>query len=115
MSKNGNIYALIYEIVRQIPYGKVTSYGAIAKCIGIGRSARLVGWALKSSQGIDIPAHRVLNRLGMLTGKHQFPGTHLMQELLESEGQIIESDKVLNFKAVFWDPQEALNLPDDRN
>ncbi len=110
MSKNVNTYELIYEIVRKIPVGRVTSYGAIAKCIGLSRSARLVGWALKSSAGVNIPAHRVVNRLGILSGKHQFSGTNLMQELLESEGVKIENDRVVDFKTVFWNPMDHLSF-----
>ncbi len=108
MSKNANTYELIYDIVRKIPKGKVTSYGAIGKCIGMGRSARLVGWALKSSSGENIPAHRVVNRKGILTGKHQFSGTHLMQELLESEGLQIVDDQIIDFEKVFWNPMDCL-------
>ncbi len=110
MSKSPNTYQRIYDIVRQIPYGRVTSYGAIARCIGLERSARLVGWAMKSSHGLNIPAHRVVNRLGVLSGKHHFPGTNLMQELLESEGLKIESDQIVDFKDFFWNPMDHLNL-----
>ena len=99
----------VYEIARQIPYGKVTSYGAIAKCIGAPRSARMVGWALNKSSGKDVPAHRVVNRIGMLSGKFHFDGTTLMSDLLESEGLLIEDDQVVDFKANFWDPAELFS------
>ena len=97
-----------YEIVRQIPYGKVTSYGAIARYLGAAKSARMVGYAMTASHGKDVPAHRVVNRQGLLTGKHHFGGTNLMQQLLENEGVKIENSKVKDFKSVFWDPVKSL-------
>lgn len=97
-----------YEIVRQIPYGKVTSYGAIARYLGAAKSARMVGYAMTASHGKDVPAHRVVNRQGLLTGKHHFGGTNLMQQLLENEGVKIENSKVTDFKSVFWDPVKSL-------
>ena len=97
-----------YEIVRQIPYGKVTSYGAIARYLGAAKSARMVGYAMTASHGKDVPAHRVVNRQGLLTGKHHFEGTNLMQQLLENEGVKIENSKVTDFKSVFWDPVKSL-------
>lgn len=97
-----------YEIVRQIPYGKVTSYGAIARYLGAAKSARMVGYAMTASHGKDVPAHRVVNRQGLLTGKHHFGGTNLMQQLLENEGVKIENSKVIDFKSVFWDPVKSL-------
>ena len=97
-----------YEIVRQIPYGKVTSYGAIARYLGAAKSARMVGYAMTASHGKDVPAHRVVNRQGLLTGKHHFGGTNLMQQLLENEGVKIENNKVTEFKSVFWDPAKSL-------
>ena len=97
----------VYGIVRQIPAGKVTSYGAIAKCIGSPQSARMVGWAMNASHGMeDIPAHRVVNRLGLLTGKHHFEGTSLMQQLLENEGIEVIDNQIQNFEKVFWNPNE---------
>ena len=97
----------VYDVVRQIPEGKVTSYGAIAKCIGSPQSARLVGWAMNASHGKeDIPAHRVVNRLGLLTGKHHFEGTSLMQQLLENEGIEVIDNQIQNFEKVFWNPNE---------
>jgi methylated-DNA-protein-cysteine methyltransferase related protein len=95
----------VYEIVKQIPEGQVTSYGAIAKALGSGRSARMVGWAMNASHSQEgIPAHRVVNRNGQLTGKHHFPGTNLMQQLLENEGIEVIDDQIQNFKAVYWEP-----------
>lgn len=97
----------VYEVVRRIPYGRVTSYGAIAEFLGSRGSARMVGWALNSTKDStgDIPAHRVVNRNGLLTGKRHFGGKDLMKELLESEGLIIEDDRIINFKEKFWDPK----------
>lgn len=100
-----NFYHKVYEVARKIPYGRVTSYGAIAKAIGAAKSSRMVGYAMNGAAAMqDVPAHRVVNRNGLLTGKHHFPGTHLMQQLLESEGVEVEDDKVQNFKTIFWDP-----------
>ena len=97
----------IYGIVRLIPYGRVTSYGAIAKYLG-GGGARMVGWAMNASHGmLDVPAHRVVNRNGLLTGKHHFGG-NLMQELLENEDIKVEKDKVVDFKNLFWNPSDEL-------
>ena len=94
-------------MVEQIPEGHVTSYGAIAKHLGTARSARMVGWAMNAShQKSDIPAHRVVNRIGLLSGKHHFYGSDLMKQLLENEGINIENDKVINFDKVFWDPKD---------
>ena len=99
----------VNEVVRQVPYGRVTSYGAIARYLGTGRSARLVGWAMNSSHGMeDVPAHRVVNRNGILTGKHHFPGSRLMEQLLENEGIRIEDDQIVDFKKHFWDPMQEL-------
>ena len=97
-----------YEIVRQIPYGKVTSYGAIARYLGVAKSSRMVGYAMTASHDKDVPAHRVVNRQGLLTGKHHFEGTNLMQQLLENEGVKIENSKVVDFNTLFWDPVKSL-------
>uniref|UniRef100_UPI00404B6632 MGMT family protein n=1 Tax=Flavobacterium sp. TaxID=239 RepID=UPI00404B6632 len=106
MSDNTSFFERVYEIARQIPYGKVTSYGAIAKALGSAKSARMVGWAMNAShQHDDIPAHRVVNRTGLLTGKHHFQGTNLMQQLLENEGIEIVNNQIINFEAVFWEPE----------
>src|SRR5690625_4072708 len=100
MPKDKNFYERVYAVVRQIPYGKVTSYGAIAKAIGAPKSARMVGYALKNSPE-RVPAHRVLNRKGILTGKHHFPGKNLMQPLLENEGLVVIDHQVQEFKKHF--------------
>lgn len=103
---NDNFFERVYIVVRQIPYGKVTSYGAIAKVLGAARSARMVGWAMNAAHNLeDVPAHRVVNRKGLLTGKHHFDGTNLMQQLLESEGIIVVNNQIMNFEAVFWEPE----------
>jgi methylated-DNA-protein-cysteine methyltransferase-like protein len=103
--KEDNFFERVYEVARKIPYGKVTSYGAIAKALGAGRSARMVGWAMNACHGQDdIPAHRVVNRLGLLTGKHHFEGTNLMQQLLESEGIQVIDNQIIDFKKHFWEP-----------
>lgn len=110
MAAELTFFEKVYQIVRQIPPGKVTSYGAIAKYLGAARSARMVGWAMNSSHNLpDIPAHRVVNRSGLLTGKHHFEGTNLMQQLLENEGIIVKDNKIVNFKIHFWDPAKALS------
>ncbi len=103
-----SFYEKVYEVARQIPYGRVTSYGAIANYLGAKRSARLVGYAMNGSTGKDVPAHRVVNRKGLLTGKHHFEGTNLMQQLLESEGVKVKDNQIQNFEMVFWDPSESL-------
>ena len=108
MSKN-DFFDKVYNVVRQIPEGKVTSYGAIANYLGVKKSARLVGWAMNASHGDNsIPAHRVVNRIGLLTGKHHFGGTKVMQQLLENEGILIKENKILNLEFHFWDPRNEL-------
>ena len=104
-SNNDNFFERVYEVARQIPYGKVTSYGAIAKALGAARSARMVGWAMNASHNReDVPAHRVVNRVGLLSGKHHFGGTNLMQQLLESEGIKVVDNQIVDFKKHFWEP-----------
>ena len=104
-SNNDNFFEKVYAIARQIPYGKVTSYGAIAKALGATRSARMVGWAMNASHNMeDIPAHRVVNRKGLLSGKHHFGGTNLMQQLLESEGIKVVDNQIVDFEKHFWEP-----------
>ncbi len=106
VSDNDNFFERVYEIARQIPFGKVTSYGAIAKVLGTARSARMVGWAMNASHNKeDIPAHRVVNRIGMLSGKHHFDGTNLMQQLLENEGIKVVDNQVVDFEKHFWQPK----------
>jgi len=102
---NSNFFEKVYAIARQIPAGRITSYGAIAKCIGSPQSARMVGWAMNASHNrSDVPAHRVVNRKGLLTGKHHFEGTNLMQQLLENEGIVVIENQIQNFEEIFWDP-----------
>lgn len=103
-----NFFEKVYEVARLVPYGRVTSYGAIAKYLGAARSARMVGWAMNASHAQDVPAHRVVNRNGLLTGKHHFEGTNLMQQLLENEGVKVENNQVQNFDKFFWDPAQNL-------
>ena len=105
-SNNDNFFERVYEIVRQIPEGKVTSYGAIAKALGTARSARMVGWAMNASHNLeDVPAHRVVNRIGILSGKHHFEGTNLMQQLLENEGIQVVDNQIIDFEKHFWEPE----------
>ena len=106
MAENTGFFQKVYEVACQIPYGKVTSYGAIAEYLGSKGSARMVGWAMNSSKNSpkNLPAHRVVNRNGLLTGKRHFGGTEVMRQLLESEGLIIEDDRIINFKEKFWKP-----------
>ena len=103
-----SFFEKVYEVAKKIPYGRVTSYGAIAKYLGAGKSARLVGYAMNGSHGKDVPAHRVVNRKGLLTGKHHFEGTNLMQQLLESEGIEVVDHQIQNLEAVYWDPVKEL-------
>ena len=106
---NDNFFERVYTIARQIPYGKVTSYGAIAKALGTARSARMVGWAMNAAHNLeDVPAHRVVNRKGLLTGKQHFDGTNLMQQLLESEGIVVENNQIMDFEKHFWEPEMSL-------
>lgn len=101
-----NFFERVYTIARQIPYGKVTSYGAIAKALGTARSARMVGWAMNACHSMDdVPAHRVVNRKGLLTGKHHFDGTNLMQQLLESEGIEVVDNQIIDLEKHFWTPE----------
>ena len=107
MAENSaSFFNRVYELVRQVPEGKVTTYGAIAHYLGSKGSSRMVGWAMNNSHQLDnpVPAHRVVNRNGVLTGKHHFPGTNLMKELLENEGMEIVNDAIVDFSNVFWDP-----------
>ncbi|MBN1117140.1 MAG: MGMT family protein [Bacteroidales bacterium] len=108
--KNDNFFERVYEVTKLVPHGRVTSYGAIAKCIGSPGASRMVGWALNNCHAHEqpIPAHRVVNRKGFLTGKHHFRHPDLMQELLESEGIRVENDCVADFMKLFWDPSSEL-------
>jgi methylated-DNA-protein-cysteine methyltransferase related protein len=105
-----DFFSRVYEVTKVIPYGRVTSYGAIARYLGSGRSARMVGWALNVSHNDRefIPAHRVVNRNGLLTGKRHFGNSSTMAQLLENEGIIIENDQIINFEEKFWDPSKEL-------
>lgn len=104
--KQESFFDMVYVIARSVPRGRVTTYGAIAACLGTGLSARMVGWAMNScgSAKKPVPAHRVVNRNGLLTGKHHFATPTLMQELLEAEGITVVDDKIRNFKELYWDP-----------
>ncbi|MFY0631941.1 MAG: MGMT family protein [Flavobacteriaceae bacterium] len=109
MKENDNFFERVYDVARQIPFGRVTSYGAIATYLGAARSARMVGWAMNSSGKYeDVYAHRVVNKKGLLTGKHHFDGTNLMQQLLESEGIVVIENQIQDLEKVFWDPMKEL-------
>ncbi len=107
-----SFFQSVYEVARLIPYGRVTSYGAIASFLGSKGSSRMVGWAMNATHHLpeNIPAHRVVNRNGLLTGKHHFGGSQTMQELLESEGITVEDNQIQNFANYFWDPAKELQL-----
>lgn len=109
---NRNFFEDVFEVVRMIPPGRVTNYGSIAKYLGSGLSSRMVGWAMNASHVAHppVPAQRVVNRNGMLTGKHHFATPTLMQELLEKEGIIVKKDKVVEFDKLFWDPAVEIGL-----
>jgi methylated-DNA-protein-cysteine methyltransferase-like protein len=103
---DSNFFQNVYDVVRLIPMGRVTTYGAIAKYLGAARSSRMVGWAMNASHAqADIPAHRVVNRQGMLTGKMMFAYPMQMQELLEAEGIRVTNNQIVDFEQVFWEPE----------
>ncbi len=106
--ETNSFFDKVYDVARLIPYGKVTSYGAIATYLGAAKSARMVGYAMNASHGKDVPAHRVVNKKGLLTGKHHFEGTNLMQQLLESEGITIIDNQIQDMSQHYWDPSKAL-------
>jgi len=109
MTKDLGFFEKVYQVAVQIPYGRVTSYGAIANYLGSPKSARMVGWAMNASHlNLGVPAHRVVNRKGLLTGKHHFEGTNLMQQLLESEGVEVIKNQIQDFEELFWDPINEL-------
>ena len=112
LPKERDFFKDVYDVVRQIPIGRVTSYGAIAKYLSTSSGARMVGWALSSSHSceVNVPAQRVLNRNGELTGRMHFATPTLMQELLEKEGVVIENYIVKDFEKLFWDPSKELRL-----
>jgi len=109
---NTNFYDQVYEVARLIPRGRVTSYGAIAKCLGAAKSSRMVGHAMlyAGMAHPKVPAHRVVNSIGLLTGKFHFSPPELMEELLAAEGVEVKNDKVVNFKKVFWNPMEEIDI-----
>ena len=108
---NDNFFSQVYQVVKLIPRGRVTSYGAIASYLGSKGSARMVGWAMNAAHGMeDVPAHRVVNRIGMLSGKNHFATPDLMQQLLEKEGINVENDIIVDFDNLFWDPENHLTL-----
>ena len=111
-SRDENFFALVYELARQIPRGRVTSYGAIARCLGTGMSARMVGWAMNGAGKVRprVPAHRVVNRNGMLSGKHHFDTPGQMEALLKKEGIKVRNDIIIDFEKLFWDPAKELGL-----
>ncbi len=106
--KEQSFFELVYEVARQIPYGRVTSYGAIAACLGTKLSARMVGWAMNGADKVNptVPAHRVVNRVGLLSGKHHFNPPEKMEKLLRKEGILVKDDVIVNFKEKFWNPLE---------
>jgi methylated-DNA-protein-cysteine methyltransferase related protein len=110
MEKIG-FFEMVYEVAKLIPASRVTSYGAIANYLGTKGSARMVGWAMNAAHNLEeVPAHRVVNRNGLLSGKHHFEGPNRMQELLESEGIVVKENQVQNFTDHFWDPAKELEL-----
>ena len=112
MLKNKDFFQDVYDVVRLIPEGRVTSYGAIANYLGTKQAARMVGWAMNASHALsDVPAHRVVNRVGLLSGKNHFENPMHMEELLAKEGIIVENDQIQYFEKVFWDPSIELGLP----
>lgn len=110
MKNDDGFFTKVYEVTKLIPTGRVSTYGAIASFIGAPGAARMVGWALNNCHHLDefIPAHRVVNRNGLLSGKHHFHGENMMQELLQSEGVEVIDDRIKNFQNLFWDPNQDL-------
>ncbi|PTN10587.1 MGMT family protein [Mangrovibacterium marinum] len=107
-----DFFDMVYQVVRLIPPGRVTSYGAIARYLGTGQSARMVGWAMNKAgaQPVYVPAHRVVNAQGLLSGKHNFGNSSAMEDLLLSEGIRVENNQIINFAEVFWDPTKELMI-----
>ncbi|WP_026775985.1 MGMT family protein [Polaribacter sp. Hel_I_88] len=110
MKDSDNFFEKVYQVARKIPFGRVTSYGAIGAYLGAAKSARMVGWAMNNShtQKEEVPAHRVVNKKGLLTGKHHFDGTNLMQQLLENEGIVVIDNQIQELDKVYWNPSEEL-------
>ncbi len=105
MDAKSDFFQRVYRVVRRIPYGRVTTYGAIARAVGSPQSSRTVGYAMNASHSLpDVPAHRVVNRSGVLTGKHHFAGSNTMQRLLEQEGVEVREDRVVEFDQLLWLP-----------
>ncbi|MEP7257341.1 MAG: MGMT family protein [Flavitalea sp.] len=111
-ASDASFFELVYQVARQIPKGRVTSYGAIAACLGTKLSARMVGWAMNGAgnSAIKVPAHRVVNRNGMLTGRHHFKTPDMMENLLKKEGIIVKNDTIVDFDKIFWDPASELQF-----
>lgn len=111
MPQHSDFFQDVYAVVRLIPSGRVTSYGAIAKYLGSARSSRMVGWAMNAAHSIpDVPAHRVVNRKGLLTGKMHFGDAERMENLLKAEGVQVKNDQIIDFEKHFWDPMLELKL-----
>ncbi len=110
--KNKDFFQHVFDVVRLVPHGRITSYGAVARYLGTAKSARMVGWAMNASHSATppVPAHRVVNSAGLLTGKHHFGNPDMMQNLLEKEGVKVKNDSVVEFKKLFWNPSEELEL-----
>jgi methylated-DNA-protein-cysteine methyltransferase-like protein len=109
--QNKDFFQRVYDVVRLIPNGKVTNYGAIAKYLGTAKSSRMVGWAMNAAHSLDdVPAHRVVNRIGMLSGAAHFSTLTEMQELLEEEGIVVKENQIVDFKTHYWDPQLELRI-----
>jgi methylated-DNA-protein-cysteine methyltransferase-like protein len=110
MAEQRDYFEDVYQVVRQVPSGRVTTYGAIARYLSLRAGARMVGWAMNSSHGHNVPAHRVVNSAGVLSGKHFFGGPTIMQQLLEDEGVQIVDDRVVDFQTKLWDPSVELAM-----
>lgn len=110
--RDENFFQLVFDLVRQVPKGRVTSYGAVAACLGTKLSARMVGWAMNAAGNVKpkVPAHRVVNRLGILSGKHHFKPPSKMEELLKKEGIKVKNDQVVDFEKLFWDPVKEIGF-----
>ena len=110
--RDESFFVLVFDVVRQVPKGRVTSYGAIAACLGTKLSARMVGWAMNAAGNVKpkVPAHRVVNRLGILSGKHHFKPPSKMETLLKKEGIKVKNDKVVDFDKLFWDPVQEIGF-----
>jgi len=110
--RDESFFVLVFDVVRQVPKGRVTSYGAIAACLGTKLSARMVGWAMNAAGNVKpkVPAHRVVNRLGILSGKHHFKPPSRMEQLLKKEGIKVKNDKIVDFDKLFWDPVKEIGF-----